>query len=170
MNKVNIIAEVGSSHMRDKGRALELIALAASAGADTVKFQLFTADELWDKSSQNHAGTVRAELPPEWLGDLMDACAKHKVKFLCTPFSLPAVELLEYHQVEAYKIASGDLTYLPLIEAIGKTGNLSSCRSAGERSRKSTRPSSCCRITKWSCCTASPATPQPRTRPISATF
>jgi N,N'-diacetyllegionaminate synthase len=120
--KTNIIAEVGSNHLNDKGRALEIITQSAKAGADTIKFQLFTADKLWSKSDQRHKAASRVELPPEWLPDLIDCCASNKVKFLCTPFSLDAVELLEYHHVEAYKISSGDLTYLPLIEAIGKTG------------------------------------------------
>ena len=120
--KTNIIAEIGSNHKNDKGRALELITQSAAAGADTVKFQLFTADELWSKSDKRHAGAKRVELPPEWVPDLIDCAAANKVKFLCTPFSPAGVELLEYHHVEAYKISSGDLTYTPLLEAIAKTG------------------------------------------------
>ena len=119
--KVNIIAEVGSNHMRDKGRALELIAQSAAAGADVVKFQLFTADTLWSRSDDRHKGTTRVELPPEWIPDLIQTCEANKVKFLCTPFSPAAVDLLESHGAEAYKISSGDVTYLPLIEKIGKT-------------------------------------------------
>ena len=122
MNKTNIIAEVGSSHMQDKGRALELIAQAAAAGADTVKFQLFTASELWSRSDHRYRSAERVEMPAAWLPDLIDACAQNKVKFLCTPFSRSGVELLEYHQVESYKVASGDLTYLPMLKSIAETG------------------------------------------------
>ena len=48
-------------------------------------------------------------------------CRKQKVEFLCSPFSIKALEILEQFNVKSYKVASGELTNLPLLEEINKT-------------------------------------------------
>lgn len=117
-----IIAEIGSSHAGSKEKALALIRFAAEAGADWAKFQLFTGDDLWHSSDARLETTRQLSLPEAWLPELKETCESYGLKFLCTPFSPRAVEVLERLNVGAYKIASGDLTYLPLVEAVGKTG------------------------------------------------
>src|ERR1700727_3264859 len=93
---VYVVAEIGSNHNHDLALAREMIAAAAQAGADAVKFQLFRADSLYPP----HAGQVdtpmgtadlhemfdAVELPYEWLHELHDAAREASVAFLCAPF------------------------------------------------------------------------------------
>ena len=117
----DIIAEIGSSHNGSKDTALRLIEYAAEAGCDYAKFQLFTGDDLWHSSDSRLEATRRLALPVEWLPDLKNHCLDYGIRFLCTPFSLKAVDALEDLGVKAYKISSGDITYLPLIKRVGET-------------------------------------------------
>lgn len=119
---VDLIAEIGSAHMGDKGRALALIAAAAESGATTVKAQLFEPDGLWRHDDPRHAAVAPLCLPEAWLPDLKTACERAGVEFLCTPFSVRAVRVLAGLGVARMKVASGDLTYMPLLEAVGRTG------------------------------------------------
>src|SRR3990167_10840846 len=119
---VELIAEIGSNHGGDFDRARQLAETACSCGADLVKFQLFTADTLWRKGHPRHAETLKVETKPEWIKPLKEIIEKHGKEFLCTPFSPYAVEVLEEAKVKRYKIASGDVTYRPLLQAVALTG------------------------------------------------
>ena len=118
---IQIIAEIGSSHNGSLDTARNLIESAAKAGADWAKFQLFSGDDLWHPSDPRLATTRRVALPEAWLPELMRCCDAAKIRFLCTPFSVRAVTVLEDWGVSAYKIASGDVTFIPLLEAVAKT-------------------------------------------------
>ncbi|MBP7633753.1 N-acetylneuraminate synthase family protein [Candidatus Ozemobacteraceae bacterium] len=133
-----IIAEAGSNHNRDFDTAIKLIDVAADAGADAVKFQIFAAEKIYskktpmasylkDKKLARDGETLwdiikRLEIPRGWTNELMAHCRKKNIMFLCTPFDIPAVEELETAGVEAYKIASFEITHLPLIERVARTG------------------------------------------------
>ncbi len=119
VNDVEIVAEIGSNHSHNLLRALDLITAAAQCGADTVKFQLFTADTLWRKDDYRWLVTKDLALPSEWIPKLQNQCVVDGVNFLCTPFSIGAVNILESYSVDRYKIASGDITYEPLIKLVG---------------------------------------------------
>jgi len=119
---VELIAEIGSNHGGDFDRARQLAETACSCGADLVKFQLFTADTLWRKGHPRHAETLKVETKPEWIKPLKEIIEKHGKEFLCTPFSPFAVDVLEEVGVKRYKIASGDVTYRPLLQAVSLTG------------------------------------------------
>ena len=118
---VEVIAEIGSNHNGSLERAFELIRQADMAGVDTVKFQLFTADELWDKEDPRHATTQTVALPKEWLPELKEYTESFGMEFLCTPFSPRGVDVLENLGVKRYKISSGDLTYKALLSAVRET-------------------------------------------------
>jgi sialic acid synthase SpsE len=120
---VYVIAEIGSNHDGSLDRAIEMIAAAASVGADAAKFQLFTARGLAAPRCERlqDAFTPHA-LPREWLPDLAAAADEHGIDFIATPFDLPAVEALAAMQSPAIKIASGDLTYHALLRAAAATG------------------------------------------------
>jgi N-acetylneuraminate synthase len=119
------------THDGSLGTAIRMAEVAADAGADAVKFQLHDAD----------AETVRdAPPPPYFTGEprweyfrrtaftdeqwrrLRDACAAAGVEFLCSAFSLEAVDRLERFGVARYKIGSGEVTNLELVRRVAATG------------------------------------------------
>lgn len=133
---VYFIAEIGANHDGDLDRALRLIELAADSGADAVKFQHFEArsivsrrgfEELgklahqkgWDKSVYEVYET--ASIPLEWTEHLASYCHDHGMAFITTPYSLALADAVEPY-VDAYKIGSGDVTYLDLIGHLAAKG------------------------------------------------
>jgi sialic acid synthase SpsE len=135
---VYVIAEAGANHDRDLDTALRLIEVAAEAGADAVKFQTYTAEGLYSRftptmSYLEEDGLLstgervwdlikRIELPWEWHGLLADRARALGIDFLSTPFEEAAVDALEEVGVPAYKIASYEITHLPLIRRCAATG------------------------------------------------
>ncbi len=114
-----IIAEAGSNHNGKLSIAKRLIKTAAVAGADAIKFQLFTGQAL--SSEENIQKILRKfEFRRHWLPTLQCYAQAHNILFLATPFDNEAVTLLTKTKVAAYKIASGDLTNLPLVERIAR--------------------------------------------------
>lgn len=110
---VEYIAEISSNFVvngkRAKDRAMKLIEEAANSGATTVKFQLLKADLLY-RNPDTRTAVEKVELPEEWIPDLMSHAEDNGVEFLCSPFYLDAVDLLEHYNVERYKVASWELT------------------------------------------------------------
>jgi sialic acid synthase SpsE len=134
-----VIAEAGANHNRDLGIAKQLIDVAAEAGADAVKFQTYTAEGLYSRKTPNPSylkkkdllksdtETVwelikRVEIPWEWHDELASHSKAAGIDFLSTPFEEAAVDLLETVGMPAYKVASYEITHLPLIEYIARTG------------------------------------------------
>lgn len=130
-----IIAEAGSNHEGQLETALKLIDVAVEAGADAVKFQVFRAKKI--ASAFNHDsvrlsgkfqkfGTTvqdlfkNYEFQPEWLDTLIPYCRKKRIDFLATPFDEQSADLLEQQGMFAFKIASFELTHLPLLQHIAK--------------------------------------------------
>lgn len=128
---MKIIAEIGSVHDGSFGNACRLIEAAASCGADTVKFQthLAEAETLPDAPSPSYfKGESRVEYfrrtaftLAQWRS-LSQHAAACGLEFLSSPFSLEAVDLLEEIGISAYKIPSGEVSNLPLLERIVQTG------------------------------------------------
>jgi N-acetylneuraminate synthase/N,N'-diacetyllegionaminate synthase len=112
-----VIAEAGSNHDQNKKNALELIGVAAEAGADAIKFQLFRAETLYSRyvGKSIFEKTRSVELPPEWVPDLIDRCKSRKIAFLATPFDYESVDLLDRLGVPAFKWASGEITDIELL-------------------------------------------------------
>lgn len=114
-----IIAEAGSNHNGDVKTARRLISTAAEMGADAIKFQLFTAEGLSnDKKTQEILN--KFEFKRKWLPGLKEYADSKGIIFLATPFDEDAVNLLQSINIEAYKIASGDLTYSKFIAQIAE--------------------------------------------------
>jgi N,N'-diacetyllegionaminate synthase len=124
-----IIAEVGSVHDGSLGNALCLIDAAAECGVDAVKFQTHIAE----------AETLPdAPMPPFFKGEprfqyfkrtgftfeqwqrVKERCDQCSVMFLSSPFSEAAVELLERVGIQQYKIPSGEISNLPMLEKIAR--------------------------------------------------
>lgn len=128
---VTIIAEVGSVHDGSFGNAMRLIDLAAELGADAVKFQthLAAAETLRDApmppyftGEPRFAYFERTGFTPAQWRELKAHADSRGVEFLSSPFSVEAVALLEEIGVARYKIPSGEVTNVPLLEAVAETG------------------------------------------------
>ncbi len=115
-NPVFMIAEGGINHNGKLSFAKKIISKAKAAGADAVKFQTFKAEDLASSKSKYFKIFKKLELDFEEFGELSDCAKSQKIIFLSTPFSNDAVNYLHKINTPAFKIASGDLTNLPLIK------------------------------------------------------
>ncbi len=125
MPRVLVIAEAGVNHNGDPALARDLVAAAAEAGADIVKFQTFKASRLVTRRARQagyQAARTRGprtqremleklELPPAAWHDLIDLCARKRIAFLSTPFDEESLrELVEDFHLPLLKIPSGEIT------------------------------------------------------------
>lgn len=122
-----IVAEIGSVHDGSFGNACRLIEEAAASGADAVKFQTHIADA--ESLASAPSPPYFSEEPrveyfrrtafslQQWK-ELATVAQSTGIDFLSSPFSLEAVELLEKVGISAYKIPSGEVTNIPMLEKI----------------------------------------------------
>ena len=127
-----VIAEIGNNHNGSFERAIEMIDLALEMGVDCVKFQMRHLDEVYRKRSLRKDGEdlgteyildllSRFELDVEEHQKLFEYCCQKGIEYLCTPWDEKSIAVLESFGVPAYKVASADLTNLPLIDALSRT-------------------------------------------------
>jgi len=137
-----IIAEISGNHSGRRMKAARLIEQAAACGVDAVKFQTFDTDEIAAPGisiptghDQDHDDWLKFHevktlrqlfekggLPREWHKELQHVSYENGVEFISTPFSVEAAKfLVEDIGVRVLKIASGDLTYVPLLQYAAKT-------------------------------------------------
>ena len=136
-NKILIIAELSANHGHDISIAKRSILLAKDAGADAVKIQTYTADTMTidcdNEYFQVKGGTLwdgrtlydlysEAYTPWEWHEELFDYAKEIGIELFSTPFDFSAVDLLESLNVNRYKIASFEITDIPLIEYAASKG------------------------------------------------
>ena len=131
-NRCFIIAEIGNNHNGSFDRAIEMIDSAISMGVDCVKFQMRHLDQVYRKKSLERSGE---DLGTEYIIDLLNRfelsldehreisryCKKKKILYMCTPWDSKSVDVLESFSVKAYKVASADLTNLPLLDKLSVT-------------------------------------------------
>lgn len=132
--RVLVIAEAGVNHNGSRGEALRLVDVAADAGADVVKFQVFRASELVTRHAataayqqQAGASSQRAllqalELTASDFREIAQRCRQRGLLFLATPFGPADVDLLLELEVEAIKIASTDVNNVILLRRVVATG------------------------------------------------
>ncbi|MEP7311084.1 MAG: N-acetylneuraminate synthase family protein [Pseudomonadota bacterium] len=129
------IADIAANHDGDLGRAIELIHLAAKAGADAAKFQHFKADTIVSDfgfralgGQQSHQAQWKkpvfevykdASVDIGWTQDLKNACKQAGVTFFTSPYAFDLVDAVDPF-VQAYKIGSGDITWLEMVEYIAR--------------------------------------------------
>ncbi|RKJ19900.1 pseudaminic acid synthase [bacterium D16-50] len=132
-----IVAEMSANHNMDYGRAVEIIHAAKEAGADAVKIQTYKADTitldcdapcfqitqgtLWDGITL-HKLYETAYTPWEWQGKLKETARNLGLEFFSSPFDFTSVDFLEELGVPAYKVASFEITDIPLIRKIAGLG------------------------------------------------
>lgn len=130
---VFIIAEAGVNHNGEVSRAMEMIDVAAHAGADAIKFQSFNADKLASNLAEKAAyqktetgdGGQRAMLKALELSDadhklLFDHCHARGIEFMSTPFDEDAADMLVALGVKRIKIPSGEITNLPFLRHLAR--------------------------------------------------
>jgi N-acetylneuraminate synthase len=126
-----IIAEIGSVHDGSLGNAQKLIQAAAESGANCVKFQthIAHAETLDDAPSPSYFSAEprkqyfeRTSFTLEQWRTLSETAKCEGIAFLSSPFSNEAVDLLEDVGVAAYKIPSGEVTNIPLLQRVAETG------------------------------------------------
>jgi sialic acid synthase SpsE len=115
--KPYIIAEIGSNcfkfddAVKNLDMALKQIEAAKEAGADAVKFQMFTAKDLWGPECEGKTFAElqdRFALPPHWVKELSSACKTQAIDFLCSGFSVQAFKFLDPF-VKQHKLASPEV-------------------------------------------------------------
>jgi len=127
------VADVAANHDGDLERAKDLIYLCAEAGADAAKFQHFTAKGIVSDygfkslgGQQSHQSKWKksvfdvyqdASLNEEWTPILKETCKKAGITFFTSPYSFELVDKVDDY-LSAYKIGSGDITWLEMIEYI----------------------------------------------------
>jgi pseudaminic acid synthase len=137
-NKVFIIAELSANHNGSVQTAIETIKAAKRAGADCIKLQTYTADTITIDSDNEdfkkiHNGTLwegktlydlykEAYTPWDWHKQLFQIAAEEGLICFSSPFDRSAVDFLESLNTPAYKIASFEITDIPLIEYVASMG------------------------------------------------
>jgi len=137
LKKVYIIAELSGNHNGSIGNAIEAIRAAKRVGADAIKFQTYTADTMTldcnNKDFLLSQGTIwdgqylhdlykKAFTPWEWHEELFHTAKEEGIDCFSTPFDSTAVDFLESLDNPIYKVASFEITDIPLIEYIASKG------------------------------------------------
>ena len=135
---IYLIAEAGVNHNCDPAIALEMVDVAADAGANAVKFQTFKAEfvtsetapkaayqsETTERNESQKAMLKGLELSPELHFELKARCDARSLDFLSTPFDIDSLKfLVEQCDIKLIKIPSGEITNGPLLLEAAKTGN-----------------------------------------------
>jgi len=140
-----IIAEIGNNHNGSLDVAKHLIELAAESGSDCAKFQLRDLPSLYrNAGNANDASEdlgsqytldllTKYQLTPDQMFEAFNHCERMGIIPLCTPWDKASVNILEQYGIEAYKIASADLTNLDLLEVLSKVGKPLICSTGMSR-------------------------------------
>ena len=136
MSKVKIIAEAGVNHNGDIIIAKKMIDFAKEAGVDYIKFQTFIPENLvskYAKKAEYQKTTTAADesqlqmlrkltLSENEFIELSDYCKATSIGFISTPFDLESVDFLNSFNMDFWKVPSGEITNLPYLVEIAKTG------------------------------------------------
>jgi N,N'-diacetyllegionaminate synthase len=144
--RVKIIADVGSNFCGSLHKAIDYVKAAADIGVDIVKFQTWTADTLFAHSHPAHEATKKKVygLPLDCHKELLHKAKELGVEFISTPTQPEHVSFMESIGISRYKIASGDLTFTPLLEKVASTGKPVILSSGMAYPYEITRAIACC--------------------------
>lgn len=112
---MRVIAELGSN-WKSFDDCKNAIGLAKSAGADAIKFQLYTYEELYGV-----AGSLEGVLPREWIAPLAAKAQATGIEFMCTAFSPDGVRFIDPY-VTTHKLASSEMCHPGMLAALRDTG------------------------------------------------
>lgn len=136
MNHICIIAEAGVNHNGDLELARKMVDMARDAGADYIKFQTFVPEKLAARYAgkaeyqRKTTGTDETQLQMlqkltltnENFIELKQYCDEIGIGFISTPFDIESIAFLEDLNIDFWKVPSGEVTNLPYLEAIARTG------------------------------------------------
>ncbi len=131
-DRIFVIAEIGNNHNGDFEKAKLMIDKAVDMGADCAKFQMRNIKKVYRSKSLDKSGEDlgteyiidllnKFELSIDHQKDLSDYCKSKGILYMCTPWDNSSVDVLESFNVLAYKVASADLTNIPLLDRLSKT-------------------------------------------------
>ncbi len=121
-NRVLLVAELGNNHEGRFDVARKLVETAAECGVPAVKFQTFRTEYYVSRSDAARFQRLKSfELTQDQFRQLADLAHSKGMLFLSTPFDLESARFLE-EIVDAYKVASGDIAFYPMIRQIARTG------------------------------------------------
>jgi N-acetylneuraminate synthase/N,N'-diacetyllegionaminate synthase len=113
--QVFFIAEMGVNHDNNYSQAIELIDIAADAGADAVKLQLYYAENMWPKKSHSYEILKKLETNREWVPDLIKYSKSKNILLFSSPFDSNAIDLVANLKTPAIKWASSQIYDLQLL-------------------------------------------------------
>lgn len=120
---VYIIAEAGVSHFGNEEKAYRLVDLAADAGADAVKFQVFDVDAMISTASQEWRERMASrQLPYAAFERIRGYCLQRGITFFATAHDEPSLDFLGSLDVPVYKIGSGEVGNWPFVECAAARG------------------------------------------------
>ena len=131
------IADIAANHDGDINRAYKLIELAKESGADAAKFQNFKASKIVSRKGFDSLGAQLshqaswkksvyevyedASISDEWTWQLKEKCDEVGIEYMTSPYDYGSVDLVDPY-VNAFKIGSGDITWLDILQYIAKKG------------------------------------------------
>lgn len=134
--KPYFIADIAANHDGSLERALQLIELAKEAGADVAKFQNFKAKTIVSRNGfdtmkrMSHQAAWKksvfevyedASISDDWTAQLKEKCDEVGIEYMTSPYDFEAIDMANRY-VNAYKIGSGDITWIEIIEYMAKKG------------------------------------------------
>jgi|TARA_B100001059_G_C17814921_1_gene574564 pseudaminic acid synthase len=134
--RIFVVAEMSANHSNNIKNAYKIIDEAKKVGADAIKIQLYKADKItinskkkdfkiknqnWKKFNSLYNLYNKAETPYTWYDDLNKYCKKKKIILFSSVFDLETVDFLEKKRCPIYKIASPEITDIPLLAKVAKT-------------------------------------------------
>ena len=133
-DKIFIIAEVGVNHNGSLKKALKLVDLAVSAGADAIKFQTFKAENLATKNAPKADYQIlnsskketqfkmlkKLEFTDSMHRTCLNECKKKKIIFMSSAFDINNLYYLKKLNLKYFKVPSGEITNIPYLEVLGK--------------------------------------------------
>ena len=132
-----IVAEVSANHNKNINNVIKIIKSAKKIGIDAIKIQLYKPDEItlnvkssdfnikknntWGNRKSYYDLYKKGSTPYNWYSKLKNICDKNKIILFSSVFDLKTVDFLEKNKCPIYKIASPEITDLPLISKVAKT-------------------------------------------------
>ena len=137
-NRCEIVAEIGSNHNGCWDTVLEMLDHISEAKADSAKLQYYRADKLYPENTRVAEYLVgsggiekdtrivdllkKAEIPEEWLSELVIQCKSRNIGLIMSAFDAESVDVMVRRGIKRLKVASSEITHYPLLSAVGDTG------------------------------------------------